>query len=220
MSNSTTSPDSFGARGDLQVGDASYEIFRIGALADRFDVARLPYSIKVILENLLRHEDGLAVTASDIEAVAGWGVDPERHGVGGSDAAEIALTPERVLMQDLTGVPGVVDLAAMRTAMVALGGDPKKINPLIPVDLVIDHSVQVDEYGTDQALLDNMALPMLAQGVALVAGRAITEASGRISPDTVAAIAATGVDLISVGWLTHSAAVLDIGLDYRMSQSF
>ena len=156
MSNSTTSPDSFGARGDLQVGDASYEIFRIGALADRFDVARLPYSIKVILENLLRHEDGLAVTASDIEAVAGWGVDPERHGVGGSDAAEIALTPERVLMQDLTGVPGVVDLAAMRDALRELGGDPARINPLVPVEMVVDHSVIAEASGTATSYDENV----------------------------------------------------------------
>jgi aconitate hydratase len=150
------SPDSFGARGSLQVGDASYEVFRITALADRFDVARLPYSIKVILENLLRHEDGGAVTASDIEAVAGWGVNPERHGVGGSDAAEIALTPERVLMQDFTGVPGVVDLAAMRDALSALGGDPSKVNPLVPVELVVDHSVIAESSGTSNAYDENV----------------------------------------------------------------
>jgi aconitate hydratase len=150
------SPDSFGARGSLQVGDASYEVFRITALADRFDVARLPYSIKVILENLLRHEDGGAVTASDIEAVAGWGVNPERHGVGGSDAAEIALTPERVLMQDFTGVPGVVDLAAMRDALSALGGDPSMVNPLVPVELVIDHSVIAESSGTSNAYDENV----------------------------------------------------------------
>ena len=156
MANSSTSPDSFGARGDLQVGAATYEIHRIGALADRFDVARLPYSIKVILENLLRHEDGLAVTASDIEAVAGWGVNPERHGVGGSDAAEIALTPERVLMQDLTGVPGVVDLAAMRDALRELGGDPAKVNPLVPVEMVVDHSVIAEASGTATAYDQNV----------------------------------------------------------------
>ena len=156
MAHSPTSPDSFGARGGLQVGDATYEIFRITALADRFDVARLPYSIKVILENLLRHEDGVAVTASDIEAVAGWGVDPDRHGVGGTDAAEIALTPERVLMQDFTGVPGVVDLAAMRDALGALGGDPAKVNPLVPVELVVDHSVIAEASGTSSAYDENV----------------------------------------------------------------
>jgi len=156
MALSPTSPDSFGARGSLQVGDASYEIFRITALADRFDVARLPYSIKVILENLLRHEDGVAVTADDIEAVAGWGVDPGRHGLGGTDAAEIALTPERVLMQDLTGVPGVVDLAAMRAALAELGGNPAKVNPLVPVELVVDHSVIAEASGTASSYDENV----------------------------------------------------------------
>jgi aconitate hydratase len=153
---SPDSPDSFDARGSLQVGDATYEIFRIAALADRFDVTRLPYSIKVILENLLRHEDGVAVTASDIEAVAGWGVNPQRHGVGGTDAAEIALTPERVLMQDLTGVPGIVDLAAMRDALRELGGDPAKVNPLVPVELVVDHSVIAEVSGTASAYDENV----------------------------------------------------------------
>ena len=149
-------PDSFGARGNLTVGDATYEIYRIDALADRFDVARLPYSIKVVLENLLRHEDGLAVRPVDIEAVAGWGNHPERHGLGSEDAAEIALTPERVLMQDFTGVPGVVDLAAMRDALEALGGDPAKVNPLVPVELVIDHSVIAEVSGRTGAYDENV----------------------------------------------------------------
>ncbi len=152
----SASPDSFGARGSLTVGGTTYEICRITALADRFDVARLPYSIKVILENLLRHEDGLAVRPADIEAVAGWGNRPERHGLGGEDAAEIALTPERVLMQDFTGVPGVVDLAAMRDALVALGGDPAKVNPLVPVELVIDHSVIAEVSGSADAYDENV----------------------------------------------------------------
>ena len=143
----SAAPDSFGAHGSLVVGDATYQIYRINALADRFDVARLPYSIKVVLENLLRHEDGLAVRPADIEAVAGWGTHPERHGFGSEDAAEIALTPERVLMQDFTGVPGVVDLAAMRDALAALGGDPARVNPLVPVELVIDHSVIAESSG-------------------------------------------------------------------------
>jgi aconitate hydratase len=152
---SSTAPDSFGARGDLVVGDSTYEMYRINALADRFDVARLPYSIKVVLENLLRHEDGLAVTPGDIEAVANWGSHPERHGFGG-DATEIALTPERVLMQDFTGVPGVVDLAAMRDALAALGGDPSKVNPLVPVELVIDHSVIAEASGRPDAYDENV----------------------------------------------------------------
>jgi aconitate hydratase len=149
-------PDSFGARGALVVGDATYEIHRVKALADRYDVARLPYSIKVILENLLRHEDGLAVQPADIEAVAAWGDHPERHGLGGSDATEIALTPERVLMQDFTGVPGVVDLAAMRDALAVLGGDPSKVNPLVPVELVIDHSVIAEASGRPGAYDENV----------------------------------------------------------------
>jgi aconitate hydratase len=150
MAPTPTSPaglDSFGARGSLAVGDATYEIYRINALADRFDVSRLPYSIKVVLENLLRHEDGRAVQAADVEVVAGWGNHPERHGLGGPDASEIALTPERVLMQDFTGVPAVVDLAAMRDALGKLGGDPGEVNPLVPVELVIDHSVIAEASG-------------------------------------------------------------------------
>ncbi len=147
--------DTFGARDRLSVGDATYEIHRIDALAERYDVARLPYSIKVILENLLRHEDGLAVKPADIETTARWGERPERHG-SGEDAAEIAFTPERVLMQDFTGVPGVVDLAAMRDALSVLGGDPARVNPLVPVELVIDHSVIAEESGTPTAFETNV----------------------------------------------------------------
>jgi aconitate hydratase len=157
-------PDSFGARGRLPVGDASYEIYRINVLADRFDIARLPYSIKVVLENLLRHEDGVAVRPADIEAVAGWGAHPERHGFGSADAAEIALTPERVLMQDFTGVPGVVDLAAMRDALASLGGDPSKVNPLVPVELVIDHSVIAEASGRPDAYDENVDIEYQRNG--------------------------------------------------------
>ncbi len=147
-------PDSFGARGRLAVGGTEYEIFRVGVLANRYDVGRLPYSIRVILENLLRHEDGVAVRAADIEAVAAWGEHPERHGLG--SGTEIALTPERVLMQDFTGVPGVVDLAAMRDALAELGGDPSRVNPLVPVELVIDHSVIAEASGTPAAYDTNV----------------------------------------------------------------
>ena len=129
--------DSFNTRSTLDVGGAEYEIFRLDRLADRFDLSRLPFSLKILLENLLRHEDGANVTASDIEALAGWDA-------GAEPSVEIAFTPSRVLLQDFTGVPAVVDLAAMRDAMRALGGDPAKINPLSPVELVIDHSLQVD----------------------------------------------------------------------------
>ena len=140
--------DSFNARTTLGVGGVQYEIFRLDRLAGQFDLNRLPYSLKILLENLLRHEDGVGVTASDIEALAGWDA-------GAEPSTEIAFTPSRVLLQDFTGVPAVVDLAAMRDAMRTLGGDPSKINPLSPVELVIDHSVQVDRFGTHDALARN-----------------------------------------------------------------
>ncbi|MGC1440930.1 MAG: aconitate hydratase AcnA [Burkholderiaceae bacterium] len=137
--------DSFKSRATLTVDNQDYEIFRLDALADRFDLSRLPFSLKILLENLLRHEDGTTVTKDDIESLAGW--DPTVQ----SDQ-EIAFTPARVLLQDFTGVPVVVDLAAMRDAMRQLGGDPTRINPLAPVELVIDHSVQVDHFATENAL--------------------------------------------------------------------
>jgi aconitate hydratase len=140
--------DSFGARGTLAVGGREYETFRLDALQERFDVARLPFSLKILLENLLRTEGGGAVVADDVEALAGW--DPAAQ-----PSREIAFTPARVLMQDFTGVPAVVDLAAMRDAMAEMGGDPAKINPLAPAELVIDHSVQVDAFGTRDAFRVN-----------------------------------------------------------------
>jgi aconitate hydratase A / 2-methylisocitrate dehydratase len=142
--------NSFDARGTLSVGGREYEIFRLAALAERFDVASLPFSLKVLLENLLRTEGTGTVRAADIEALAGW--DPAAQ-----PSIEIAFTPARVLMQDLTGVPAVVDLAAMRDAMAGMGGDPAKINPLAPAELVIDHSVQVDAFGTRDAFAINAA---------------------------------------------------------------
>jgi aconitate hydratase len=141
-------PDSFGARATLRVGDREHTIYRLDALQSRFDVARLPYSLKVLLENLLRTEGNGAVTAQDIEALARWDATSE-------PSDEIAFTPARVVMQDFTGVPAIVDLAAMRDAMAALGGDPTKINPLVPAELVIDHSVQVDVFGTHDAFRAN-----------------------------------------------------------------
>jgi aconitate hydratase len=142
--------DTFAARAALRVGDASYQIHRLDALARAGvgAVDRLPFSLKVLLENLLRREDGRIVRAEDIEAAARWNPDaaPDR---------EIAFMPARVLLQDFTGVPCVVDLAAMRDAMRALGGDPKRINPLVAVDLVIDHSVIVDEFGSSAAFALN-----------------------------------------------------------------
>ncbi|HSS49287.1 MAG TPA: aconitate hydratase AcnA, partial [Thermoanaerobaculia bacterium] len=141
--------DSFGSRATLRVGGRQLRIARLDALEARgLDVSRLPYALRILLENLLRREDGLVVTASEIEALAAW--DPKA-----APSREIAFMPARVLLQDFTGVPAVVDLAAMRDAMVAMGGDPTRINPLQPVELVIDHSVQVDEYGTAAAFLFN-----------------------------------------------------------------
>ena len=139
-----SSQDSFGARSTLDVGGRSYAIARLDALQAKYDVARLPYSIKVLLENVLRLEDGVSVTADDVETIATWEAAAE-------PSQEIPFQPARVLMQDFTGVPAVVDLAAMRDAMDELGADPSKINPLVPVDLVIDHSVQVDAFGNERA---------------------------------------------------------------------
>jgi aconitate hydratase len=143
-----SSLDSFGARSTLDVGERSYEVFRLDALQQQFDVARLPYSLKVLLENVLRLEDGSSATAADIEAIASWDA-------AATPSAEIPYQPARVLMQDFTGVPAVVDLAAMRDAMAEIGGDPEKINPLVDVDLVIDHSVQVDAFGNERAFAIN-----------------------------------------------------------------
>jgi aconitate hydratase len=154
-------PDSFGARSVLPVDGREYEIFSINAasLTSTYDVQRLPYSIKVILENLLRHEDSPHVAAEDIVAVADWGANPEGHGQGAGDAAhEIALTPERVLMQDFTGVPGVVDLAAMRDALARLGGNAAQVNPLVPVELVIDHSVIAERSGDASSYDQNVSI--------------------------------------------------------------
>ncbi len=143
-----THPNSFGARGTLEVGGSSYEVYRLSSVDGAAD---LPYSLKVLLENLLRTEDGADITADHVRALAGW--DPSAE-----PDTEIQFTPARVLMQDFTGVPCVVDLAAMREAMAELGGDPKKINPLAPAELVIDHSVVADHFGTSEALGLNGAL--------------------------------------------------------------
>ena len=144
------STNSFGSRSVLRVGGASFEFYSLRALdkAGVGDVARLPYSIRTLLENLLRHEDGRTVTSADIEFVAR----------GGGGAREIGFMPARVLLQDFTGVPCIVDLAAMRDALAALGADPSRANPLIPADLVIDHSVQVDYYGSRDAFSANALL--------------------------------------------------------------
>ncbi len=148
--------DSFKSRTTLKVGVRSYEIFSLKALPQE-KLARLPFSLKILLENLLRFEDGVNVTRADIEAILNW--DPKA-----TPAHEIAFTPARVILQDFTGVPCVVDLAAMREAVVKLGGQAESVNPLAPVELVIDHSVQVDEYGTRQALADNNRIEFQRNG--------------------------------------------------------
>src|ERR687892_2178390 len=139
---------SFAPRADFEVGGRSYEIYRLDALQSKYDVARLPFSLKVLLENLLRNEDGVGVRREDVEALATWDARAE-------PSKEIAFTPARVILQDFTGVPCVVDLAALRDAMAEMGGDPSAINPLVPVELVIDHSVQVDAFGSAQAFQIN-----------------------------------------------------------------
>jgi aconitate hydratase len=141
-------PNSFDARDTLKVGDREHTIYRLDALQSKYDVARLPFSLKVLLENLLRTEGNGSVTAADVEKLARWDAKAE-------PAEEIAFTPARVVMQDFTGVPAVVDLAAMRDAMADLGGDAGRINPLVPAELVIDHSVQVDVFGTRDAFRFN-----------------------------------------------------------------
>ena len=144
--------NSFGSRATLKAGGSSYEIFRLDALERRgLPVARLPYSLKILLENLLRREDGRVVPPEDVEKLARW--EPRKL-----PDEEIAFMPARVLLQDFTGVPAVVDLAAMRDAIVQMGGDPKRVNPLLPAELVIDHSVIVDEFGTPRAFQVNADL--------------------------------------------------------------
>ena len=160
MPETSSHPDSFESRSTLNVGDRSVEIFSLRAPGlSEFDVDRLPFSIKILLENLLRHEDGRKVTTADIVALAQWAINPLAHGEAAGDAAkEISFSPERVLMQDLTGVPAVVDLAAMRDAIVELGGDASLINPLVPVELVTDHSVIVERSGSSESYEQNVAI--------------------------------------------------------------
>src|ERR1700742_1922857 len=144
----TMTANSFGSRATLEAGGATHEIYRLAAVDGS---ENLPYSLKVLLENLLRNEDGVNITRDHISALANWDANAEPD-------TEIQFTPARVILQDLTGVPAVVDLAAMREAMRALGGDPKKINPLIPAELVIDHSVVADVFGRPEAFDLNVAL--------------------------------------------------------------
>ena len=147
------SQDSFGAKSTLDVDGKSYEIYRLDAVTGRGPRRRrrCPFSLKVLLENLLRTEDGADITADDIRALAGWDADAEPD-------KEIQFTPARVIMQDFTGVPCVVDLATMREAMADLGGDPTRINPLAPAEMVIDHSVIADVFGTPEAFERNVEI--------------------------------------------------------------
>src|ERR1700755_946362 len=146
------SQDSAGAKGSLEVGDRRYQIHRLSAVTgDGLDVESLPYSLKVLLENLLRTEDGANITADDLRALAAWDAEAEPD-------KEIQFTPARVIMQDFTGVPCIVDLATMREAMADLGGDATKINPLAPAELVIDHSVIADVFGTEGAFERNVEI--------------------------------------------------------------
>src|SRR5262249_40387843 len=144
--------NSYGSRAAIEVGGKKYDIYRLDAV-DKAGIptTQLPFSLRVLLENLLRTEDGRVVRSDDIAALARWQARAE-------PSRAIAFPPSRVLLQDFTGVPAVVDLAAMRDAMVKLGGDPSRINPLEPAELVIDHSVQVDEFGTPDALMKNADL--------------------------------------------------------------
>src|SRR5690348_8256205 len=147
-----TGQDSLGTRSTLEVEGKTYSYYSLDKAASQLgDVSRLPFSMKVLLENLLRFEDGVTVHREDIQALVDWQKDPS------GPAREIQYRPARVLMQDFTGVPAVVDLAAMRDGIARLGGAAEKINPLVPVHLVIDHSVMVDEFGTPRAFERNVA---------------------------------------------------------------
>ena len=144
------SANSLGARADLPTAGGTLEIFRLDALGD--DVDRLSYSMKVLLENLLRHDDGATVTADDVAALAAW--------PGGGAERQISFIPARILMQDFTGVPAVLDLAAMRDAVEALGGNPGSVNPLIRTDLVIDHSVSVEAFASPDTFRRNVEIEL------------------------------------------------------------
>ncbi len=178
--NTQAHPNSFSARDTLRAGDREYTFFRLAALGDRYDLATLPYSLKILLENLLRFEDGRSVTKDDVEAVAAW-----QPGV--PSTKEIAYRPARVLLQDFTGVPCVVDLAAMRDAIAESGGDPKRINPLQPVELVIDHSVQVDAWASPSAFETNADLEFARNGeryAFLKWGQSALDGFRAVPPDT------------------------------------
>ena len=148
-----TTQDYFGAKGTFDTGSGMATIYRLSALekAGLVKIEKLPFSIRVLLEAALRQADGFEITKESIETIAKWGPDS-------AGKEEIPFKPARVVLQDFTGVPSIVDLAALRNAMQRMGGDPKKVNPLVPVDLVVDHSVQVDQFGSELALYFNAEL--------------------------------------------------------------
>ena len=155
---STTGQDSLNTRRSLDVGGKKYDYFSLSEAAAKYgDISRLPYSLKVLLENMLRYEDGRTVTVEDVQAIVDW--QKERK-----SSREIAYRPARVLLQDFTGVPAVVDLAAMREAVEKLDSDPRLINPLSPVDLVIDHSVMVDNFGNADSFAKNVEMEFERNG--------------------------------------------------------
>jgi len=149
MSSRSSTSDPFGARAELAVGPSSYTYHRLDAVVPSADLAAIPVTVKILLENLVRHAGGGVIREEDVTTLIAW-----RPGVAAE--AEIPFMPARVLLQDFTGVPAVVDLAVMRDAMADLGGDPARVNPLVPADLVIDHSVQVDRFGTAEAFAFNV----------------------------------------------------------------
>ena len=150
--------DSLKTRRTLSVGGKEYHYFSLPEAAKAIgDISRLPFSLKVLLENVLRFEDGRSYTVDDAKAIAGWVKE-------GRSEKEVPFRPARILLQDFTGVPAVVDLAAMRDALAKLNGDPRKVNPLVPVDLVIDHSVMVDVFGSADALRKNVDIEFERNG--------------------------------------------------------
>jgi len=196
--------NSFGASSELRVGDRTYDIFRLDVLerAGVANVGRLPYSIRILLENLLRYEDGFSVTKDDVVALASWSASntPDK---------EIPFRPARVLMQDFTGVPCVVDLAAMRDAMNKLGADSSKINPLVPVHLVIDHSVMVDEFGTPKAFEQ----PMLPQVEGEKAAQTELQGAGDVKHVEGTAAERRGVLAAQLAGTLERGAPQQVGLD-------
>ncbi len=167
MDSVTTPPpsrNSFSTQSTLAVGSQTFAVHLLPRLASSFGVERLPYSLKVLLENLLRHEDGQRVSAADVQALSGWADSAGSAHEAGMDRPEIAFSPERVLMQDFTGVPGVVDLAAMRDALASLSGDARRVNPLVPVELVIDHSVIVESSGSPGSFDQNVEIEYRRNG--------------------------------------------------------